>query len=44
MDIILNKNLQKPRRKKGNTQEELAAFLRVSPQAVSKWERGVSQS
>lgn len=42
MDIILNKNLQELRRKNGNTQEELANFLLVSPQAVSKWERGES--
>ena len=42
MDIILDRNLQKFRRKKGNTQEELAAFLCVSSQAVSKWERGES--
>ena len=44
MDIILDRNLQKLRRKKGNTQEELASFLCVSSQAVSKWERGGSQT
>lgn len=42
MDIIIDKNLQKLRSERGNTQEELAAFLTVSPQAVSKWERGES--
>lgn len=42
MDIIIDKNLQKLRSERGNTQEELAAFLSVSSQAVSKWERGES--
>ena len=42
MDIIIDKNLQKLRAERGNTQEELAAFLTVSPQAISKWERGES--
>ena len=44
MDIIIDKNLRKLRAERGNTQEELAAFLSVSPQAVSKWERGISHS
>lgn len=42
MDIIIDKNLRRLRGERGNTQEELAAFLTVSPQAVSKWERGES--
>ena len=42
MDIIIDKNLQKLRSERGNTQEELATFLAVSSQAVSKWERGES--
>ncbi len=42
MDIIIDRNLQKLRAEKGNTQEELASFLLVSSQAVSKWERGES--
>ena len=42
MDIIIDRNLQKLRAEKGNTQEELASFLLVTPQAVSKWERGES--
>lgn len=32
------------RKEKGYTQKELAARLFVSDKAVSKWERGVSQS
>ena len=42
MDITIDKNLQKLRASRGNTQEDLAAFLCISSQAVSKWERGES--
>ncbi len=39
MDINISKSLQVLRREKGNTQEELANYLSISIQAVSKWER-----
>lgn len=40
MDINICDSLRSLRRDKGNTQEELACFLDISTQAVSKWERG----
>jgi len=40
MNIIINENLKKLRRKKGNTLENLADYLNISFQAISKWERG----
>ncbi len=40
MDI--SKNIIALRKSKGITQEQLAAAVNVSPQAVSKWETGVS--
>lgn len=38
----LGKNISEKRKAKGMTQEELAANLGVSPQAVSKWENNLS--
>lgn len=37
-------NLRKIRKERGLSQEELAEVLKVSRQAVSKWEQGVSQT
>ena len=42
--ISLGKNIKYARKKLGLTQEELAAQIGVTPQAVSKWEKGVSHS
>lgn len=42
MNIIIDQRLRELRDKRGNTQKELASFLSVSLQAVSKWERGGS--
>ena len=39
MKIRLSEILKSLRREKGNTQEELAQYLGISPQSVSKWER-----
>ena len=38
----LGNNISEKRKAKGMTQEELAANLGVSPQAVSKWENNLS--
>lgn len=41
MKQALNENITRLRKQKGMTQEELAAVLGISEQAVSKWESGV---
>ncbi len=40
MEIQLAKKLKSLRQKTGKTQDDLALFLGISSQAVSKWERG----
>ena len=40
--MILADNIQKYRKARGLTQNELAQSLSISPQAISKWERGGS--
>ncbi|MBQ9743866.1 MAG: helix-turn-helix transcriptional regulator [Clostridia bacterium] len=40
MLVNFNENLRALRKQKGNTQEELARFLNISVQSVSKWECG----
>ena len=42
-EISIAKNITELRKKNGMTQEQLAAALHVSPQAVSKWETGQSE-
>ena len=42
-NINIGKNIADLRKKKGLTQEQLAAALNISPQAVSKWETSISQ-
>ena len=44
MKITLSENLRKMRRDRDLTQEDLANFLGMSFQAVSKWEREISHS
>ena len=38
--ISLGNNIKYARKKLGLTQEELAAQIGVTPQAISKWEKG----
>ena len=38
--LYLSENLKKYRIKKNLTQEEVAEYLGITPQSVSKWERG----
>ncbi|MBQ7922743.1 MAG: helix-turn-helix transcriptional regulator [Clostridia bacterium] len=42
-EISIAKNITELRKKNGMTQEQLAAAINVSPQAVSKWETGACQ-
>ncbi|MBE6664819.1 MAG: helix-turn-helix transcriptional regulator [Ruminococcaceae bacterium] len=43
-EIAISKNIADLRKKRGITQEQLSLALNISPQAISKWETGVSQT
>ncbi len=40
--MMIGAKIKKLRRKKRVTQVELAKYLNVTPQAVSKWEKGLA--
>ena len=42
--LYLSENLRKYRIAKGLTQEDVAEYLGLTPQSISKWERGVSHT
>ena len=42
--LSLPENLKKYRLLKNLTQEDIAQYLGITAQSVSKWERGVSQT
>lgn len=42
--MTFGEKLQKLRKERGWTQEQLAAQISISRQALSKWELGVSQT
>lgn len=44
MKILIAENIRNMRKQRGMMQEQLAEALGVSVAAVSKWERGVSQT
>ena len=44
MMLYLAENLKKYRLLKNLTQEDIAQYLGITAQSVSKWERGVSHS
>ncbi len=44
MRICIQETLRKLRQNKKVTQEQLAKHLKITPQSVGKWERGVSHS
>ena len=39
MNITISSNLKNLRHEKGNTQEDLAKYIGISFQSISKWER-----
>lgn len=40
--LYLSENLKKYRIMKNLTQEDVAEYLHITPQSVSKWERGIA--
>ena len=44
MKILIGENIKQLRKANSITQEQLAEALNITCAAVSKWERGVSQS
>ncbi len=44
MKLMIGDNIKRLRREKNVTQEQLAEVLNITYAAVSKWERGVSQT
>ena len=42
--FYLSENLKKYRIMKNLTQEDVAEYLGLTPQSISKWERGVSHT
>ena len=40
MELLFAKRIREKRLQKGLTQEQLAQIIQISPQSVSKWERG----
>ena len=44
MYYSMGQTIKKLRKERNLTQEELAELLNVTPQAVSKWEKGESHS
>ena len=44
MELKISQNIRRLRKEKNLTQETLANMLSVTPQSVSKWEQGGSQT
>ncbi|MBQ1206661.1 MAG: helix-turn-helix transcriptional regulator, partial [Clostridia bacterium] len=42
MKLLISENLKRLREEKGLTQSELADELSVTPQSVSRWEKGLA--
>lgn len=40
MELLIGDTIKRIRRERDLTQEEVAAHLGISPQSISKWERG----